>query len=288
MESISELRKICQSTAAKDRSNVYMRYISRWASIYLTRLIVPTRISPDQVSFAMIVTGVLACLFFLFPSRGTFALGALLFQLWYILDCMDGEVARYRLYQQSGKVVEEKGVHGLSGIYYDAINHYIINLLAPLAIAIGMYQRTGEFRYLFLGLAAGVGQVLMLAMHDARHRVILTHLKKQAKTADFRPIENERNGPKNRSPWHWCFMAVHYTMTYPTVMNLVTVAALLNLGAPGLEWRTPLLAYLAAGSILVSGVTVSRTIAKRLIEAEVQERYRLGEVEVRAPNKSTP
>ena len=46
MESIAELRNICQTTAKKDVSNVYMRYVSRFFSIYLTRLILPLPVTP--------------------------------------------------------------------------------------------------------------------------------------------------------------------------------------------------------------------------------------------------
>ena len=108
MESIAELRKICQSTAKKDKSNVYMRYVSRFFSIYLTRLVLPTRGTPNQVSFTMIVTGVASSFFFLSPHRAIFLLGAFLLQLWYIIDCMDGEVARYRQYQNTQTVITDK------------------------------------------------------------------------------------------------------------------------------------------------------------------------------------
>ena len=66
----------------------------RRLSIRLTRLLVPTAVTPDAVTALMVPTGLLAAFLVTFPSVWL-ALGAvLLIQVQLLLDCTDGELAR--------------------------------------------------------------------------------------------------------------------------------------------------------------------------------------------------
>ncbi len=280
MESIAELRNICQTTAKKDVSNVYMRYVSRFFSIYLTRLILPLPVTPNQVSFAMIVTGVFATFFFLSSSRLMFLAGAFLLQLWYIIDCMDGEVARYRLYQKSKTVVTDKRQSGMSGKYYDVINHYIINLLVPAMIGVGLFELTGSRSYILLGIFGSLGQVLTLAMHDGGHRITIDKLMKYRTVRISGEICADPEGPMSRSQGkrsiaHWIFMIVHYTMTYPTVMNLVAVAAILEFLLPGGHWRILFLWYLTLGSAVVTATIITRIISRNILDEDFKQNFQV-------------
>ncbi len=282
MENIAELRRICQTTAQKDRSNVYMRYVSRFFSIYLTRLILPFPVTPNQVSFAMIVTGVIATFFFLSPSPLMFLIGALLLQLWYIIDCMDGEVARYRQYQKNQTVVTDKRQSGMAGKYYDVINHYMINLLVPAMIGIGLFERTGSKVYLIVGIFGALGQVLTLAMHDAGHRITIDKLMKYRTVQICGEISAGSEGQmprieSKRSLPHQIFMILHYTMTYPTVMNLVMIAAFLDiLGAEG-DWRSLFLWYLTLGSATVTATIITRNIQCNILDEDFQKNFKATE-----------
>ena len=250
-----------------------MRYVSRFFSIYLTRLILPTQVTPNQVSLAMIVTGIVASIFFLFPFSFSFLIGALLLQLWYLIDCMDGEVARYRHYQATGSVVISKHECKLTGGYFDIINHYIVNFLVPITISFGLFLLSGRLFFILLGIVGSLSQVLMLAMHDGRHRTILTYLKKYRQVEMVPAKSSEEKVRKSLA--HWAFIVLHYTVTYPTVMNLVLVAAVLNFVFPSIEWRSFLIIYLAGGSILVASAIISRTIARQTIEEEVQTQFKM-------------
>ncbi len=278
MESISELQEICQSTAKKDVSNVYMRYVCRPISIRLTRRILPSSVTADQVSQAMIAAGIFSALVLAFPWRGTFFIGALLLQLWYLIDCMDGEVARYRYYKQTGRISIDKRDTSLTGMYYDMINHYLMNFLVPAAMAFGLYLKSGALSVLLGGMLASLGQVLLLAMHDARSRAVLSHLRKYKTIRVVQaPASAEPVQKKERSPAHQAFMGVHYTMTYPSVMNLVLLAALLNGCASHFDWRGPLLLYLAVGSALVSTVLIVRAIQSRQPDEELRTDFALSD-----------
>ena len=274
MESIAELRKICQTAFKREPENVYGHFI-RIFSIYVTRLLIPTSITANQVSVIMIVVGSTATLFFLSPSRWFFLTGALLMQFWYTLDGVDGEVARYRHYQKSGSQLMDKRDGSLTGMYLDMINHYIINFLLPVALGLGLFYQRGETRWLFIGIAASLAQVLMLSMHDARCRTQLTHLKRFSHIEVMKESAAETESPKKRSPARWVFIALHNTLTYPAVMNLTGLAALFNIFFPSLEWRVPLLGYLCLGSIVVSGTLIGRFVRRQLTEEEFHKTFRV-------------
>lgn len=254
-----------------------MRYVCRFVSIYITRFLIPLGISANQVSLLMIITGLLASCFFLSSSAVLFLLGALLLQLWYLLDNVDGEVARYRHFQKTGSMVIDKKDSLLEGMYYDMINHYIVNLLVPATIGFGLFRLSGSEFYILLGLLGGLAQVLMLAMFDARYRTIWFHLKKyhsvQIVKTENKSENSAEDDPKIQNVWKYGFMAMHYTVTYPTVMNLVIIAALFNFIFPIGEWRIGLLWYLTVASILVTGTLISRTILNRTLTAEFRRDF---------------
>ncbi len=278
METIAELRKICQTAPGREMGNIYARRFIRFFSIFLTRFLLPHKISANQVSLLMIFVGVFSTCLFLFPFRWSFCAGALLMQLWYTLDGVDGEVARYRYYQKTGSIVMDKRDGSLTGMYLDMINHYIINLLVPATIAFGVFQKTGASGWILVGIAASLAQVLMLAMHDARSRAQLTHLKRFSHIEVLSTKKGKGTASSNeRSLAHLIFIALHNTLTYPAVMNWVGIAGVLSLFHPAIEWRSFLLLYLALGTAIVSATLIAQSVNKHLNEEEFQNDFQVSD-----------
>ena len=73
------------------------RFFNRPLGRPLSKLLVRTPISPNQVSIVSILIGLASAWFF---ARGNFVTGALVFQLCAIIDCVDGDLAR-ALFKQS-------------------------------------------------------------------------------------------------------------------------------------------------------------------------------------------
>ena len=125
--SISEMRAVCQPVSIMGRPSaehwagrLYMRHLS----IYLTRAMVPTRITPDAVTWLMILSGVAASAVLAVPGVVTPILALVLIQLQLLFDCSDGELARWR--KQTGPI----------GVYLDRIGHYVTE--AGLIMALGV------------------------------------------------------------------------------------------------------------------------------------------------------
>ncbi len=167
--SVAELRPVVHPAGVKDRRSgehwagrLYMREIS----LRIDRHLVNTRVTPNQLTYLMTVFGVLAAPALLVPGIWGAVLGVLAVQLYLLLDCVDGEIARW------------KKQYSLSGVYLDRVGAY----LCDAAVLVGFGLRaadlwgTGRTDWLwaFLGTLAAVGAVLIKAETDlvgvARHQ----------------------------------------------------------------------------------------------------------------------
>jgi phosphatidylglycerophosphate synthase len=153
LPSIAELRPVVQPEAHLQRpgeehwaGRLYMRRIS----LHVTRLLVATPLSANAVTFMMIPVGLLAAFLLSLPGLVAALGAALLAQVWLLLDCCDGEVARWR------RTFSPKGP------YLDALGHYTIEAALPAALGIradGGWDSIGGWTV--LGLTVSV-LVLML------------------------------------------------------------------------------------------------------------------------------
>lgn len=160
--SLAEIRAGGQPPGLRERRNeehwagrLYMRGISPYFSWLFVRL----GVAPNTLTGWMIVSGVLAGLVFALASHGPVGLlaalfGALLVQLYLMLDCVDGEVARFT------------GRTSVTGVYLDRIGHY----LSEVAILVGLGIRAqGGFDaggWVIAGVAAALGAALIKAETD--------------------------------------------------------------------------------------------------------------------------
>ncbi|GAB2721263.1 CDP-alcohol phosphatidyltransferase family protein [Streptomyces bullii] len=153
---LEELREVCQPQAKLASRNgehwagrLYMRKISLRA----TRQLVRTPVTPDQLTWTMVVCGVASGAALMIPGLTGAVLAALLMQLFLLFDCVDGEVARW------------KGQNSATGIYVDRLGAY----LADAALMIGAGFRAAESGFdgwVSLGLATALGVVLLKASTD--------------------------------------------------------------------------------------------------------------------------
>lgn len=124
---VAEVREVGQPPSVRGRANsehwvadVYLRAISP----YLTRVLIRTSISANQVTWLMIASGVSAALALLIPGLPGAVLAVFLGQLQMLWDCCDGEVARWR--QTSSP----------KGVFLDRVGHYTTEGLIPIALGL--------------------------------------------------------------------------------------------------------------------------------------------------------
>ncbi|CAL9590524.1 hypothetical protein SUDANB120_05236 [Streptomyces sp. enrichment culture] len=151
---------------------LYMREVS----LRITRLLVTTKVTPNQLTYVMTLAGVLALPALLVPGIWGAVLGVVAVQLYLLLDCVDGEVARW------------KKQYSLSGVYLDRVGAY----LCDAAVLVGLGLRAADlwgggridWLWAFLGTLAALGAVLIKAETDlvgvARHQGGLPPVKEAA------------------------------------------------------------------------------------------------------------
>jgi phosphatidylglycerophosphate synthase len=127
LPSVAEMRQVTQPPAVMGRANaehwtgtLYMRRISP----YVTRFLLPTRITPNGVTGLMILMGAAAAFALLLPGWPGALLAVFCTQLQMLFDCSDGELARWR--------------HRFSaaGVFLDKLGHYTAEALIPLALGV--------------------------------------------------------------------------------------------------------------------------------------------------------
>src|SRR3954452_22500975 len=237
--SIAELRAATQPASIFARNSgehwAGRLYIRR-ASPYLTQRLIPTPLTPNAVTWLMIAVGVLAAVLLAIPGILTAAGAVVLIQLQILLDCSDGELARWR--RQFSPV----------GIYLDRLGHYLTETLFPIALGI----RCDE---VVLGLVAAL---LALAVRTETALVAVARLESGRGRAEDTAAEGGAQGPglaRGRRaigffPFFRAFVAMEFTL-------LVLVAAVADELGDTDDWTralvvvlVPIAAITAVGHLL--------------------------------------
>ncbi|MGC5563475.1 CDP-alcohol phosphatidyltransferase family protein [Streptomyces sp. FR-108] len=100
-----------------------------------------TRITPNQITWGAFLLGLVSAAFFAFGDWRWLIAGAFVYHLSFILDCMDGKVARLT------------GQGSVFGAWLDFVFDRIRVAVCGVALMAGQYDRTGETIYIWLAAA---------------------------------------------------------------------------------------------------------------------------------------
>jgi phosphatidylserine synthase len=162
---IAQLKEVTQPVEISGRQtsehwlgNIFFRKVSP----YQTRFLLKAGFSANGVTYLMISAGFLAGLVLLVPGLPGGLLAAFFGQLQMILDCSDGEVARWR--QTSSP----------AGVFLDKLGHYIAEGFIPIALGIraagGIAElNSANLSFVVLGLLLSVLVLFNKALNDMVH-----------------------------------------------------------------------------------------------------------------------
>lgn len=162
--SIAQLREVSQPPEVRMRANaehwtasLYLRDISP----YLTWVLLKTSISANGVTGLMILVGWSTAAALLIPGIGGAALALVLGQLQMLVDCSDGEVARWR------------NERSPAGVFLDKVGHYTTEALIPIALGIRAagwpLEFPADYAWTTVGFALALVIVLNKALNDMVH-----------------------------------------------------------------------------------------------------------------------
>jgi hypothetical protein len=164
MNSVKDLREQLQKEKLEGRERPWgYRLFQRGPSIYITRLLIYTPLTPNSITLLSILSGLSGAFLLLTPDWKLKLLALALFYLHLLFDRVDGELARY------------KQIFSLKGIYLDEINHYIVPPLFFTCLAWGLKDATiyDSSLVLLAGLWAGFAVIFLRLTHTIPYGIFL-------------------------------------------------------------------------------------------------------------------
>lgn len=140
-----ELREVCQKGSSEPF--LISKYLYRPFTIHVSRLYIHFGASSNTVTFHSLVAGLIAAGFAVSTEPWTLLAVALFVQLYFILDHVDGEVARYNI-----RVGRQKPT--LAGEFFDLWVHLHTYNLVFAFMGLGMFRQAGSLLWPILGLIA--------------------------------------------------------------------------------------------------------------------------------------
>ena len=163
MPSIAELRAVGQPESlhvAAGYEHWAGRLYMRRMSPYCTRLIVATPLTANAVTGLVVLSGLAAALSLTITGLWGAVAGVLFAQLWLLLDCCDGEVARWRQ------------TFSARGVYLDGLSHSLTQAAVPAALGVRADGGWGSIGgWTALGLLASVFALLVSLESHLVHSV---------------------------------------------------------------------------------------------------------------------
>jgi phosphatidylglycerophosphate synthase len=123
---------------------LYSKIFSGKVSPYMAALFVGTKITPNQLTVAMIPLGILGGLMMAFGYVWVAFFGSLCFVLLNILDAVDGELARFILKTSA------------YGDYLDRVAHYLTNSAFVMGLGLFLFHQFGDVRFLYVMFACEI------------------------------------------------------------------------------------------------------------------------------------
>ncbi len=246
VESLSELNKICQKPRYREAGNWMVRKFLRDAALPVTWLLLHTPVTANQVTLVSLLIGLMGIGLFACPSPGAFLWGVILLQLWYFLDHVDGQIARYRK------------TACLTGRFFDFLTHHVIH--GALFFALGFYAfgKLGSPRWIVWGALASFSIMIFNLLQDTKTKTFVEKLM-AVKTVEVKsPPAVSSFVETKRSGLHRTFSLLHKLCEIHVLMNILTAAAILQFAL-----RLPLdfrLILLVAYGVIMPILAISKSV----------------------------
>jgi phosphatidylglycerophosphate synthase len=251
---IAQLREVTQPPSVRTRAaaehwvaHAYLRDISP----YLTRILLRAGFSANGVTWLMIISAAAAAVATGWPSLLGALLAVILVQLQMLLDCCDGEVARWR--QTSSPV----------GVYLDRVGHYVAE--CGIAVALGV-RATGHLQVSGVWISAGLLLGLLVALNKVENDLVhvARHYAGMPQVPDVENVRAPRGGVLRSGrrlarviPFHRVFHSVELSI-------LVLIAAIVDLFVGGVATKVLLAALVVAACLTLVGHLIAVLASSRL------------------------
>jgi phosphatidylglycerophosphate synthase len=262
----TELARLCQKPDHRTVGNWMARRMARPLALHVTRVVAPWGVTAHMATFAAWAIGLAAAGCFGGGSVGWWLAAAGLLQLWYLLDHVDGQLARLR------------GTESLDGAALDYLMHHTLNLLVPIGVGWGL-AGGGRSLWLLAGIAWGVGLLMIGLVNDVRYKAFIKRLKRL--DGELRVIGGSGASPMPPTPMPRRLKALATWLARKAcephvIMNTLTLVAVCQwlAGDVALTAGRVYLASMAPLSIALAGALIWRSLRQQAAESEFAAWYR--------------
>lgn len=266
--SLAELAARCHKPEHPRIGTWMARHVSRPLALRITWLVAPWGVSANMATLLAWAVGLVgAALIGTGTHWGWFG-GAVALQVWYLLDHVDGQLARLHR------------TDSLDGKHLDYLMHHTMNVLVPLGVGAAVVAATGRLAWLLPAAVWAVAGMLLTAQHDARYKTLIARL--QRLEGVLLVTGQGHSEPKAaarmpRDPLRLVSWTAHKLAEIHVVINTVSLLAL----AQWLAGDKPLLlvrGYLSAvalGAVAAAVWDVAKSQNRGAAEAEFQTWFRV-------------
>lgn len=265
VESLKELNRICQKPRYKEVGNWMVRHILRDAALPITWLLLHTPVTANQVTLASLLVGLWGIFLMVFSAKGLFLLGALLLQTWYLLDHVDGQIARYR------------GTACLTGRFFDFLTHHIIHGVVFFALGFYCFHKTGFLLFILWGFLTALSMWLFNLIQDTKYKTFFEKLLtlKNIEIVSREHLEATPLKDASLSSLKQVFILLHKMSEMHVLMNVLTLAALFQSFVKSMfDLRLALFVIYGVIVPTIAIVKVTYIISNRKIDQEFEDTFK--------------
>jgi len=211
-----------------DRNDLWLYYVIRKISFYITWIFLKFGFSANQTTYIAIIVGLTGCGFIIYADYKIKIIGTLLINFWIVLDCVDGNIARYK--KESSEY----------GEFIDSLGGYLMNALLFLSVGIGAFN-CPEFSSKFISRLFVFninGNILIIlgawsSITNILSRLIFQKYMNTFRTVESTEIKPRSNANSSKSVYHKMYFIIHNVVSFSgfltPILFLATIFRLLNI-----------------------------------------------------------
>jgi len=266
LESLKELNKLCQKPRYKEVGNWMVRNILRDAALPITRLLLHTEVTANQVTLLSLIVGILGGVLFAFKPWGAFLAGAVLMQLWYLLDHVDGQIARYRK------------TACLTGRFFDYVMHHAIHGVLFFSLGVYCFSAANNIFFVWWGFLTSLSIMMFNLMHDAKYKTFFEGLAGlNTKTISFSQPQDsvDKKQAAKKSIVRQVFSLLHKLAEIHVLMTILSLAAVIAWITKGAwDLRFLLMIFYGITVPIIAVTKISYWIGRREIDREFDQTFK--------------
>jgi len=188
-------------------------YFYRPLAFLLVKGIYNTDITPNQLTVISMIFGILGGISYSFGSHTAFIIGAILYLLYNIIDCSDGQLARLK---KNGTAV---------GRILDGIADYVVSVALYIGIGFGYANNSSNPVILWLLTAgAGISNAIQSGLLDYYRTRYLDYVLKRVSILDeeLKVFKDEFERLKNINGKYFDKAVIWIYLKYSAVQHLAT------------------------------------------------------------------